>query len=170
MEPSRAMTSLASELQSRLTDRTAAVGVVGLGYVGLPLLVELARAGYEAVGFDLDERKVAAISEGRSYIPDVATADVSRLVAAGRTEAEALGHLADAARRFGVASADTEPRYIPHPSTWLNDGRYDDEPDDDAEPTAEQVREFNIQLGMQFGRTREEVEADMAAAANGNSR
>ena len=87
MEPARPMTSLASQLQSRLTDRTAAVGVVGLGYVGLPLLVELARAGYEAVGFDLDERKVAAISEGRSYIPDVATADVSALAAAGRLRA-----------------------------------------------------------------------------------
>jgi UDP-N-acetyl-D-glucosamine dehydrogenase len=87
MEPSRAMTSLASRLQSRLADRTAAVGVVGLGYVGLPLLVELARAGYEAIGFDLDERKVAAISEGRSYIPDVPTADVAALVAAGRLRA-----------------------------------------------------------------------------------
>src|SRR5262245_20010362 len=87
MEPSCAMTSLASQLQSRLTDRTAAVGVVGLGYVGLPLLVELARAGYEAVGFDLDERKVTALSEGRSYIPDVPTADVSALVAAGRLRA-----------------------------------------------------------------------------------
>ena len=73
MELPSAATSLASRLQSQLTDRTATVGVVGLGYVGLPLLVELARAGYEAVGFDLDERKVAAIREGQSYIPDVPT-------------------------------------------------------------------------------------------------
>jgi UDP-N-acetyl-D-glucosamine dehydrogenase len=87
MELPSAATSLASRLQSQLTDRTATVGVVGLGYVGLPLLVELARAGYEAVGFDLDERKVTAIQEGRSYIPDVPTADVSALVAAGRLRA-----------------------------------------------------------------------------------
>ena len=87
MELPSAATSLASRLQSQLTDRTATVGVVGLGYVGLPLLVELARAGYQAVGFDLDERKVTAIQEGRSYIPDVPTADVSALVAAGRLRA-----------------------------------------------------------------------------------
>lgn len=80
-------TAHSSALRERLTQRTARVGVVGLGYVGLPLLVEFARSGYEAVGFDLDERKVAAIQEGRSYIPDVPTSEVAALRAGGRLSA-----------------------------------------------------------------------------------
>ena len=52
------VTSLAARLENLLTERTAQVGVVGLGYVGLPLLVELARAGYEAVGFDVDDDRL----------------------------------------------------------------------------------------------------------------
>ena len=51
---------LAAALQARLRSRQARTGVIGLGYVGLPLAVELGKAGYTAVGIDLDERKVAA--------------------------------------------------------------------------------------------------------------
>ena len=79
--------TLASVLNERLTSRSARVGVVGLGYVGLPLLVEFARSGYEAVGFDLDVNKVRAIGEGRSYIPDVPDSDVASLRSAGRLSA-----------------------------------------------------------------------------------
>ena len=68
-------------LQRRLTDRAARVGVVGLGYVGLPLAVEFARAGFVTTGIDLDTRKVDAVNQGTSYIPDVQTAEVARLVA-----------------------------------------------------------------------------------------
>jgi UDP-N-acetyl-D-glucosamine dehydrogenase len=74
-------------LRDRLSARTARVGVVGLGYVGLPLAVELARAGFVATGIDLDARKVDAVNQGTSYIPDVPTAEVARLVAAGRLRA-----------------------------------------------------------------------------------
>jgi len=81
------MNSIATSLHGRLTDRTARVGVVGLGYVGLPLLVELARSGYTAVGFDLDATKVRTIGEGRSYIPDVPDHDVETLQKAGRLSA-----------------------------------------------------------------------------------
>jgi UDP-N-acetyl-D-glucosamine dehydrogenase len=80
-------TDLAAELEHRLVARTAHVGVIGLGYVGLPLVVELARAGFPATGLDLDERKVAAINRGESYIPDVATADVAVFQKAGRLRA-----------------------------------------------------------------------------------
>ena len=79
--------SMAKSLHERIANRTARVGVVGLGYVGLPLLVEFARGGYHAIGFDLDAAKVAAIGEGRSYIPDVPTSDVTTLRAAGRLSA-----------------------------------------------------------------------------------
>src|SRR5918995_3665440 len=81
------MSSLATSLLEKIQTRRARTGVVGLGYVGLPLAVELAKAGFRATGIDLDERKVQAVSEGRSYIPDVSTADVQALRAAGRLDA-----------------------------------------------------------------------------------
>jgi len=74
-------------LRGKLSARTARVGVVGLGYVGLPLAVEFARAGFDTTGIDLDRRKIEAVSQGTSYIPDVATAEVARLVAAGTLHA-----------------------------------------------------------------------------------
>jgi len=74
-------------LREKLSSRTARVGVVGLGYVGLPLAVEFARAGFATTGIDLDRRKVDAVSQGTSYIPDVPTAEVARLVADGTLRA-----------------------------------------------------------------------------------
>jgi UDP-N-acetyl-D-glucosamine dehydrogenase len=76
--------SHSNALRDRLNDRTARVGVIGLGYVGLPLAVEFARAGFVTTGLDLDQRKIDAINQGTSYIPDVETAEVARLVAGGR--------------------------------------------------------------------------------------
>jgi UDP-N-acetyl-D-glucosamine dehydrogenase len=81
------MSALAAHLLERLQSRQATVGVVGLGYVGLPLAVEFAHGGLTAVGIDLDARKVAAIERGQSYIPDVPSADVAALVSAGRLHA-----------------------------------------------------------------------------------
>src|SRR4051812_47171508 len=81
------MSSAAQELFGRLASRQARVGVVGLGYVGLPLAVEFARNGFTTIGIDLDGRKVDAIGQGTSYIPDVPTADVARLVSAGTLRA-----------------------------------------------------------------------------------
>jgi UDP-N-acetyl-D-glucosamine dehydrogenase len=78
---------LVKRLNDRLRSRQARVGVVGLGYVGLPLAVEFARGGLTAVGIDLDLRKVASVESGRSYIPDVLSATVAELVAAGRLHA-----------------------------------------------------------------------------------
>ena len=102
------MTSpLAPALKNRIDSRAARVGVVGLGYVGLPLLVEFARSGYNAVGFDLDQQKVAAIMSGRSYIPDVSDADVATLRAAGR-----LSATTDFA---ALASVDTVNICVPTP-------------------------------------------------------
>src|SRR5262249_25053919 len=65
----------------------ARVGVIGLGYVGLPLAVEFARAGFTVTGFDVDSRKIDEISAGRSYIPDVSAADLAAHVDAGRLSA-----------------------------------------------------------------------------------
>jgi len=74
-------------LLEKIQSRTARTGVVGLGYVGLPLAVELAKAGFRTTGIDLDARKVQAISEGRSYIPDVRTNDVQALHGSGTLDA-----------------------------------------------------------------------------------
>ncbi|MFB3737394.1 MAG: nucleotide sugar dehydrogenase [Candidatus Velamenicoccus archaeovorus] len=60
-----------SELRERLRAREARVGVVGLGYVGLPLLVSIVRAGFAGVGLDLDAERVDAVASGRSYVSDV---------------------------------------------------------------------------------------------------
>ena len=72
-------TTRASLLLERILTRRAKCGVVGLGYVGLPLAVEFARAGFTTAGIDLDQRKVSAINEGRSYIDDVPTSVVADL-------------------------------------------------------------------------------------------
>jgi UDP-N-acetyl-D-glucosamine dehydrogenase len=76
-------------LKQKIDNRGANIGVIGLGYVGLPLAVEFAKAGFDVTGFDVDECKVAEINAGRSYILDVSTADVAEHVKAGRLRATA---------------------------------------------------------------------------------
>jgi UDP-N-acetyl-D-glucosamine dehydrogenase len=71
------------DLLTRISDRTARVGVIGLGYVGLPLAVEFAKAGFPTLGFEVDAKRVASINAGRSYIQDVPTADVREVVRSG---------------------------------------------------------------------------------------
>ena len=63
------MAASVETLREKIRSRTARTGVVGMGYVGLPLAVELAKAGFHATGIDVDARKVASINDGRSYIP-----------------------------------------------------------------------------------------------------
>jgi UDP-N-acetyl-D-glucosamine dehydrogenase len=81
------MSALSASLLEKIESRRARTGIVGLGYVGLPLAVELARAGFHTTGIDLDGRKIQAINEGRSYIPDVKTSDVQALQRAGKLDA-----------------------------------------------------------------------------------
>ena len=78
---------MSSTLQDKIKERRAVVGVIGLGYVGLPLAVEFARSSLTAIGFDLDEKRVESINQGQSYIPDVPTEAVSSLVSEGRLSA-----------------------------------------------------------------------------------
>ena len=80
----------------RIKSKQAKIGIIGLGYVGLPLAVEFAHAGFDVTGFDVDERKNVAINAGESYIPDVPAADVAAEVKAGRLRATAdMSKLAD---------------------------------------------------------------------------
>jgi len=79
--------SHADTLLERIANRTAKVGVVGLGYVGLPLAVEFGQAGFSVTGIDLDARKVDQINRRESYIQDVPTEAVAALVGAGKLAA-----------------------------------------------------------------------------------
>ena len=58
-------------LIDKINDKSAKVGVIGLGYVGLPLAIEFTNAGYEVAGIDVDEKKVNHINSGKNYIKDV---------------------------------------------------------------------------------------------------
>lgn len=79
--------SAMNTLLDKIDARTARVGVIGLGYVGLPLAVEFAHAGFEVVGIDLSAEKVDAINRGASYIPDISGAVVAALRTAGKLSA-----------------------------------------------------------------------------------
>jgi UDP-N-acetyl-D-glucosamine dehydrogenase len=96
-----------AQLVEKLAARRAHVVVVGLGYVGLPLAVEVAQAGFRVTGFDVDAGRVAALTAGRSYIPDVPGESVARLAREGR-----LGATADEAV---LAAADAVIVCVPTP-------------------------------------------------------
>ncbi|HEY1913152.1 MAG TPA: nucleotide sugar dehydrogenase [Vicinamibacterales bacterium] len=74
-------------LLDRIRSRQAHIGVIGLGYVGLPLAVELAHAGFHVTGFDTDTGKTSQINAGKSYIPDVPESDLAGCVRAGTLKA-----------------------------------------------------------------------------------
>ena len=74
-------------LKARVVGGDARVGILGLGYVGLPLAVEFGAAGLNVTGFDLSERKVNSLNQGESYIQDVETARLKDLVTKGRVQA-----------------------------------------------------------------------------------
>jgi UDP-N-acetyl-D-glucosamine dehydrogenase len=74
-------------LIDKIRNKEARLGVIGLGYVGLPLLVEFARAGFEAVGIDVDEKKVKLLNSGHSYIDDVPTSALKEVLDAGKLSA-----------------------------------------------------------------------------------
>ena len=78
------MTTPAESLLAKTKDRTALCGVVGLGYVGLPLAMEFVRAGYRVMGFDLNTKVVEGLTSGRSHIQDVPDATVAQAMQAGK--------------------------------------------------------------------------------------
>jgi UDP-N-acetyl-D-glucosamine dehydrogenase len=82
------MNTVARELRSRISGRQAQIGVIGLGYVGLPLAVEFARAGFAVTGIDTDRERVAGIGAGRSHVEDVPGEAVAELVASRKLRAQ----------------------------------------------------------------------------------
>ncbi|MGH7580951.1 MAG: nucleotide sugar dehydrogenase, partial [Gemmatimonadales bacterium] len=79
--------AIAQQLIEKAQRREALFGIVGLGYVGLPLAVELAKAGYRVLGFDISERVVDGLNAGHSHVKDISDAQLREAVAAGRFEA-----------------------------------------------------------------------------------
>jgi UDP-N-acetyl-D-glucosamine dehydrogenase len=75
------------ELRDKIRNKQARIGIIGLGYVGLPLAVEFAKAGFEVTGFDVDVAKVSSINKGHSYIGDVSSEDVATVVKSGKLSA-----------------------------------------------------------------------------------
>lgn len=76
-----------TELLKKIKDKKITVGVIGLGYVGLPLAVEKAKAGFKTIGFDVQQRKVDLVNAGHNYIGDVVDSDLKKLVEAGTLSA-----------------------------------------------------------------------------------
>lgn len=79
--------SIQTELLQKIQNQAARLGVIGLGYVGLPLATRAGRVGFKVLGFDVSAEKVAQLNAGTSYIGDVASAEVAELREAGRLEA-----------------------------------------------------------------------------------
>lgn len=103
---------MSNELLKKLESRDAVVGVIGLGYVGLPLLDAFFNAGYRTIGFDVDERKVVSLNAGQSYIKHVSSNRVAEWRESGRFEATAEPET--------LARADAIVICVPTP---LNDSR-----------------------------------------------
>lgn len=79
--------NIKEELLRKIKNRTAVVGVVGLGYVGLPLAVEKANAGFKTIGFDIQKEKVELVNNGKNYIGDVVDSELENLVKKGTLSA-----------------------------------------------------------------------------------
>jgi UDP-N-acetyl-D-glucosamine dehydrogenase len=76
--------SMQQDLLAKIDAKTARIAIIGMGYVGLPLAVEFARSGFTVTGVDVNERKMASLNVGQSYIPDIPTETLAPLVAEGR--------------------------------------------------------------------------------------
>lgn len=74
-------------LLKKIEEKSMVIGVIGLGYVGLPLAVEKAKAGYKTIGFDVQDEKVKMVNEGHNYIGDVVDSELAELVAKGMLQA-----------------------------------------------------------------------------------
>ena len=81
--------TVAQDLIAKAERREALFGIIGLGYVGLPLAVELGRAGFRVLGYDVNRRVVEGLNAGRSHIKDISDADLQSVLRAGRFEATA---------------------------------------------------------------------------------
>jgi UDP-N-acetyl-D-glucosamine dehydrogenase len=80
-------TTTAAALEEKIRNRTARVGIIGLGYVGLPLAMEFAKAGFSVTGIDIQPSKVSQLNRGQSYVQDVSTDTLKKWVSGGKFRA-----------------------------------------------------------------------------------
>ena len=120
------------ELLQKIESKEAKIGIVGLGYVGLPLLMEFVEQEYKTIGFDVDDKKVVALNKGQSYIKHIADGRIATVVESGLFSATA-----DFSRipevdcilicvptpltqiRFTIVSHQLSPPSLPISSSWL---------------------------------------------------
>src|SRR5262245_43593139 len=86
-EMSITASTTAQALEEKIRARSARVGIVGLGYVGLPLAVEFAKAGFNVTGIDISEEKVQRVNAGDSYVGDIPSSTLAPLVESGKIRA-----------------------------------------------------------------------------------
>src|SRR5947209_8564045 len=79
--------AFSDDLAAKIRAKTARVGIVGLGYVGLPLAVEFAKAGFTVTGIDISAEKTSSVNAGQSYVGDISTGALAPLVKAGKLRA-----------------------------------------------------------------------------------
>ena len=82
-EHNEEQSQIGAELKQKILDHTAQLGVIGLGYVGLPLAMEMANEGFHVTGIDIDRKKIEAINSGSSYVLDVPSEDMGKFVNEG---------------------------------------------------------------------------------------
>src|SRR5450759_5580563 len=90
------MKSVKKTLVQKLDDRSATIGIVGLGYVGLPLMLRYCEVGYKVIGFDIDQRKVDSLRNGHSYIEHISSQAIASAVAKGFDPTTDFSRAADA--------------------------------------------------------------------------
>ena len=117
-----------SELLQKIETRRAAVSVIGLGYVGLPLAVAFAEAGFRVTGIDADAARVSSINRGQSYLPDVASERLSALTSGGgqsppepSPESDLRGRLMGSADYEALEHADVAIVCVPTPLSKTKD-------------------------------------------------
>src|SRR4030042_6291128 len=81
------MTSVKDQLVNSLRDHSATIGILGMGYVGLPLTTAFGEVGFKIIGIDPDPRKVDSINKGKSYVQDVSDKQIDQLVKMGKLSA-----------------------------------------------------------------------------------
>nr|MBN2276645.1 nucleotide sugar dehydrogenase [candidate division Zixibacteria bacterium] len=104
---------MANNLIKKIKSKKARIGIIGLGYVGLPLAVEFGNAGFEVIGFDISERKVKLINSGKSDIDDVPDQAVGKLVKSGKLKATETPEL--------IEQVDTISICVPTPLSKTKD-------------------------------------------------
>lgn len=111
----------AESLFDKIRSRTATVAVIGLGYVGLPLAVEFAKAGYRVWGIDVDERKIRLLKDLKNYVADVADDDLRRVIGDGESAMRREGSLTPTSDYSVLSAADCISVCVPTPLNKTKD-------------------------------------------------